>query len=103
MNKSLRYTLTRRAGKELKRIRNTDRRLFEKFEEAINEIRLDPYCGEAKRGDLKGFYSVDIYHQNANYELCYKVVEDEQGNLIVIVLLGPRENFYNQLKRYLDM
>lgn len=94
--------MTRRAGKELKRIRNSDRRLFKKFEEAINEIRLDPYCGEAKRGDLKGFYSLDIYPQNANYELCYKIQEDEQGNLIVIILIGSRENFYDQLKRYLD-
>ncbi|WP_438317178.1 type II toxin-antitoxin system RelE/ParE family toxin [Sporosarcina sp. FA9] len=75
--------------------------MYEKINDAITNICLDPFIGDAKKGDLKGFFSLDVFHQASNYELCYKIEEDENGDLIVIILIGPRENFYPELKRYL--
>jgi len=74
--------------------------LKEKFYDAINKICENPYIGEAKTGDLQGIFCKDIYHAGINYELAYAIVE-EDGELIVIILAGVRENFYDDLKRYL--
>lgn len=101
MSNLLPFKLTKRAAKELKKIRKTDRHLFIKIDEAIQTIRENPYAGEAKKGDLKGYFCMDIHHMRTNYELCYGLEEDENGKLILIVLMGPRENFYDQIKRYL--
>ncbi|WP_370651020.1 type II toxin-antitoxin system RelE/ParE family toxin [Acetobacterium sp.] len=36
-----------------------------------------------------------------NYELAYHISQLENGNIIVIIMAGTRENFYQELKRYL--
>lgn len=97
------FQLSKRAGKELKKIKKSDQNLYRKMEEAITSIRIDPDIGEAKKGDLKGYSCLDVHHRGTNYELCYAIREDEKGELILIILLGPRENFYPELKRYLGL
>ncbi|WP_306432600.1 type II toxin-antitoxin system RelE/ParE family toxin [Oceanobacillus sp. J11TS1] len=47
-----------------------------KFYNKIQEIRLDPYIGELKTGDLAGIYCCDIKHQGTNYELAYRIEEN---------------------------
>lgn len=101
MNDLLPFKLSTKAAKELKKIRKADQSLYLKMEATIQEIRKDPYVGDAKKGDLKGYYCIDVNHMRTNYELCYAVEEDENGKIILILLLGPRENFYEQSKRYL--
>ena len=103
MNRSTPYIFTKRAGKILNKIRKSDKKLYEKINYAISKICLDPSVGDAQKGDLKGFFSLDVFHQTSNYELCYKIEEDENGDLIVIILIGTRENFYPELKRYLGL
>ena len=61
------------------------------------------FIGEVKKGDLKGYFCVDLNHLGTNYELCYTLEEDEDGQLVLIILMGPRENFYPELKRYLSI
>ena len=56
--------------------------------------------GEAKTGDLSGFYGYDIYYNKTNYELAY-TIERVGEELVVVVMAGTRENFYDQLKRYI--
>ncbi|WP_312886628.1 type II toxin-antitoxin system RelE/ParE family toxin [Paenibacillus foliorum] len=68
--------------------------------EAINAIRLDPSIGEQKTGDLTGIYGYDVSYQGTNYEIAYRVEENEEGELVVVILAGTRENFYEELKRY---
>lgn len=75
--------------------------LRDKFESAINDILVDPYIGELKTGDLSGIYSLDVYYQKTNYEIAYRIY-DEIDKLVVVILAGTRENFYNELKRYLN-
>ncbi|MGG0257370.1 type II toxin-antitoxin system RelE/ParE family toxin [Bacillus toyonensis] len=103
MTNLLPYRLHKRAAKELKKMRESDNTLYKKINAAIESIRKNPLIGDAKKGDLKGYFCVDVKHMGINYELCYTLEEDENGNIVVIVLTGPRENFYPILKRYLGL
>ncbi|MFE4145175.1 type II toxin-antitoxin system RelE/ParE family toxin [Peribacillus sp. YIM B13472] len=103
MNEPLPYSLSNRAIKQLKKIRKTDRILYEKMVGGIDAICHDPDLGEPKKGDLKGYSSLDISHMRTNYELCYKIEVNEKGDLVVIVMMGPRENFWDDVKRYVQL
>lgn len=69
--------------------------------EAIIAIRTDPSIGSLKTGDLSSIYGYDVSYQGINYEIAYRVEENEVGQMIVVILAGTRENFYQELKRYL--
>ena len=78
-----------------------DRRLLSAFENAITLIRENPSLGQAKKGDLVGLYSYDIFVDSVNYELAYRLVRLNNGSMIVIVMAGTRENFYRELRKYM--
>ncbi len=77
-----------------------DKKLKEKFKDAIELISKDYTVGNLKQGDLAGIYSYDIFYNKTNYELAY-TVEEVDGKIIIILLAGTRENFYDELKKYL--
>ncbi|PWA08391.1 plasmid stabilization protein [Pueribacillus theae] len=79
-----------------------DRALKKKFFDAIQKIRLNPYAGQLKTGDLAGIYCYDFYYNGTNYEIAYIIEEKENGEIIVVVLAGTRETFYEDLKRYMN-
>jgi hypothetical protein len=57
----------------------------------------DPAVGELKVGDLEGFR---VYKFKANrrvFLLAYTI----EGDSVVLFQVGPHENFYRDLKRYL--
>ena len=85
------------AAKFLKKLK--DKRLKGLYREAIDKIREDPMVGEAKVGDLSGVYSYDIYYNKTNYELAY-TVEYVEDQIVVVIMAGTRENFYDELKKY---
>jgi mRNA-degrading endonuclease RelE of RelBE toxin-antitoxin system len=78
-----------------------DRSLKTLFKTAIDDILKNPDIGKKKTGDLKGLHSLDIYYNKTNYELAYRVVE-EDDTIVIVILAGTRENFYEELKRYLN-
>ena len=86
------------AAKFLKKLK--DKKLKTLYREAIDKIREDHTIGEAKNGDLAGLYGYDIYYNKTNYGLAYKV-EYVDNKVIVVVMAGTRENFYDELKRYM--
>ena len=88
------------AKKFLKSIKN-DKVLQQKFRHAIESIRLDPMLGDSKKGDLAGIFSLDIRHNKTSYELAYYVERLENGELLIVILAGTRENFYENLKNYM--
>jgi mRNA interferase RelE/StbE len=57
-----------------------------------------PYIGSQKVGDLKGIYGYDVKYSGTNYEIAYRIYEEENRS-VVIILAGTRENFYDELKR----
>ena len=86
------------AAKFIKKLK--DRKLKSLYKKAIDEICEDYTIGQEKTGDLSGIYGYDIYHNKVNYELAY-MIERVDEEIIVVIMAGTRENFYEQLKRYM--
>lgn len=88
------------AKKFLKKLK--DKPLEQKFRLALKDIQLDPFgVGEQKKGDLAGVYGYDIKHNGTNYEIAYSIQEDDEGNIVLVILAGTREQFYQALKVYI--
>ena len=77
-----------------------DKKLKSLYKEAIEMICEDYSIGEEKTGDLAGMYGYDIYYNKTNYELAYRVRQLDDL-IIIIIMAGTRENFYEELKRYI--
>ena len=86
------------AAKFLKKLK--DKRLKALYQEAIDKILEDHTVGEDKTGDLAGIFGYDIYYNKTNYELAY-TVEYVEDKVVVVIMAGTRENFYDELKRYM--
>lgn len=86
------------AAKYLKKLK--DKKLKALYRDAVDKIREDHTVGEVKTGDLSGIYGYDIFYNKTNYELAYRV-EYAGEKIIVVIMAGTRENFYNELKRYM--
>ena len=90
------------AAKFLKKLK--DRNLRRLFQEAIDRIAENPAVGEEKIGDLQGVRGYDIFYNRTNYELAYTVesvsAEGFSDDVVIVIMAGSRENFYEQLKRY---
>ena len=88
----------RAAERYLKKIK--DKNLLAAFKGAIDRIKLNPYIGSQKTGDLRGIYGFDVKYAGVNYEIAYRIYEGN-AKLVVVILAGARENFYESLKRML--
>lgn len=86
------------AAKFIKKLR--DKKLKNLYQAAVDKIREDYTVGEVKTGDLSGVYGYDIYYNKTNYELAY-IVEYLENVVVVVIMAGTRENFYDQLKQYM--
>ncbi len=87
------------AERYFKKVR--EKGLKQAYRKALGEIASDPYSGEAKVGDLAGVYCKDVYYNKTNYEIAYRIYE-ENGKIVVVILAGTRENFYKELKRHMN-
>ena len=92
------------AAKYFKKLK--DKKLIQLYKNAIDAILLNPFGSPVKKGDLKGIRCYDIYYQKANYELAYTIEfknsdSIDEPEMIIVILAGTRENFYDELKRYL--
>jgi len=45
-------------------------------------------------------FCYDVYYNKTNYEIAYTIKETPK-KIVVVILAGPREKFYEQLKRYM--
>ena len=67
------------------------------IEDEVEKIIINPEMGESKKDDLKGFQVHKFSHMRQKHLIAYRLQEAE----IVFFMIGPHENFYRQLKRYL--
>ncbi len=63
----------------------------------INKIVEDPAIGEEKKGDLRGMFVYKFKTKTTQYLLAYRKVERD----LELIMLGPHENYYRDLKQYL--
>jgi hypothetical protein len=80
------------------------------IEDAVEDICAAPRIGEVKTGDLQGIYVYKFMHKKQEYLIAYRpptdedlAKEDVKIELLIIDFyqVGPHENFYDALKKYL--
>lgn len=79
-----------------------DKKLKAELLSAIETISQDYTVGKPKIGDLSGIYGYDVFYNKTNYEIAY-TVHKVDGIVIVVIMAGTREKFYQELKRYIKM
>ena len=88
------------AKKFLKKIK--DKNLKQLLLNALETIKNNPEVGQVKTGDLNGVYAYGLKYQNTDYRIAYQVTVKEDGSLTIVIMIGSRENFYKELKEYLN-
>ena len=69
----------------------------ETLDQEIRRIAENPWIGEEKKGDLKGVFVHKFKLKTTQYLLaCRKVGED-----LELVMIGPHQNYYRDLKQVL--
>jgi mRNA interferase RelE/StbE len=67
------------------------------LDQQIRRIAEDPAVGEEKKGDLKGVFIHKFKLKTIQYLLAYRKV----GKDLELIMIGPHENYYRDLKQYL--
>ena len=70
------------------------------IDEAVRGILADPLGGEPKTGALKGVRVVKVKVGPQQLLLAYQF--DSKRNRVEVLDVGPHENFYRELQKYLD-
>ncbi len=72
---------------------------FEKdaLDREVRKIAENPAIGEEKKGDLRGVCVHKFKLRTTQYLLAYRKVGDD----LELVMIGPHENYYRDLKQYL--
>ncbi len=65
------------------------------LDDQIRSIIKDPSLGDEKKGDLKGIFVHKFKAKTTQYLLAYRILE----NNLELVMLGPHENYYRDLKK----
>ena len=80
--------------KKVKRFSSTEKNALDK---KIKKIIKDPSFGEEKKGDLRGIYVHKFKIKTIEYLLSHRMV----GNDLELIMIGPHENYYRNLEKYL--
>jgi mRNA-degrading endonuclease RelE of RelBE toxin-antitoxin system len=67
------------------------------IEDEVERITTNPDIGKSKKGDLAGFRVQKFSYRSQKFLIAYHLQENE----IVFFKIGPHENFYHELKKYL--
>jgi Txe/YoeB family toxin of Txe-Axe toxin-antitoxin module len=91
------YKVSTSAKKVLKKIK--DKSLLRKYQETMRDICEFPFEGDPKVGNLRGVYPVGFRYVDGEHRVAYTVIEeDEIKSMVLVLLVGTRENFYEELK-----
>jgi mRNA-degrading endonuclease RelE of RelBE toxin-antitoxin system len=80
-----------------KKIKRMHKREKEILDQEIKSIVSNPSIGDEKKGDLKGIFVHKFKIKTAQYLLAYRRV----GENLELIMIGPHENYYRDLKHYL--
>jgi mRNA-degrading endonuclease RelE of RelBE toxin-antitoxin system len=80
------------------KVKNLPKLEKEALDEEIRKIVANPEIGEAKKGDLRGVFVHKFKLQKTLYLLAYRC----RGEDLELIMLGPHENYYRELKKYLQ-
>lgn len=83
----------------------TAKRLIKKLPRAVRvelvqssqTLATNPFAGEKLSGSLSFLYSLHFSCNSVQYRAVYTI--DKSGKQIIIHFVGPRENFYEKVRR----
>jgi mRNA-degrading endonuclease RelE of RelBE toxin-antitoxin system len=67
------------------------------LDEEIGKIIENPLIGEEKKGDLREIHVYKFKIKSIQYLLSYRMIK----NGLELIMIGPHENYYRELKSYL--
>ena len=79
--------------KQLKRLHPNEKRFLDR---AVKKISEDVEIGDPKVGDLENIFVYKFKMKDQQWLLAYRVISKKTLKLI---LMGPHENFYRDLKK----
>jgi mRNA-degrading endonuclease RelE of RelBE toxin-antitoxin system len=80
-----------------KKIKRMHKREKEILDQEIRNIADNPSIGDEKKGDLRGIFIRKFKIKTVEYLLAYRMV----GADLELIMIGPHENYYRDLKNYL--
>lgn len=80
--------------KKVKKFHKSEKKVLDT---AIGQILKEPDIGEEKKGDLQGVYVYKFEIKRLRYLLSYRIIDD----VLELIMIGPHENYYRDLKSYL--
>ncbi|MDF2535576.1 MAG: hypothetical protein K0R18_1735 [Bacillales bacterium] len=80
-----------------RQLRNFDKPIKNKIITTLEKIAENPFVGERLKGNLTTIYSYHLKIASVEYRIAYQIREQEI--IIVIMQIGTRENFYEELKK----
>ena len=80
-----------------RKVKKFTKREKNKLDEQIRKITDNPFIGSEKKGDLRELYVHKFKLQTIQYLMAYRFV----GEDLELVMIGPHENYYRDLKSHL--
>ena len=68
-----------------------------KLDEEILKIADNPSIGSEKKGDLRGIFIHKFKLYTLEYLLAYRITREH----LELIMIGPHENYYRDLKSYM--
>ena len=90
----MRIIQSRSFERKVKRFSEPEKKILDR---QIKNILDNPTIGQEKKGDLRGVFIHKFKIQTIQYLVSYRFV----GNDLELIMIGPHENYYRDLKTYL--
>jgi len=81
-------------AQKVKKMRKQEKEILDQEGQRIAQ---NPSIGEEKKGDLTGVFVHKFKIETAQYLLAYRKIDPD----LELVMIGPHENYYRDLKQYL--
>jgi mRNA interferase RelE/StbE len=79
---------------KVKKLSKSDKNILDS---EIKKIAANPLIGEEKKGDLRGVHVYKFKIKSIQYLLSYRMMKAD----LELIMIGPHENYYRDLKTYL--
>jgi mRNA interferase RelE/StbE len=95
LNKPMKIYQSSSFARKVKRLKQSEKL---DLDQVIRDIINDPSSGAEKKGDLKGIFVYKFKLNKNDYLLAYRICSE---NSLELIMIGPHENYYRDLKEYL--
>lgn len=85
---------SRSFGQKVKKMSRQEKEILDR---ELRKIAGDESIGEEKKGDLAGVFVHKFKIKTAQYLVAYR----KTGEDLELIMIGPHENYYRDLKQYL--